>query len=99
MDPLEILRSCTGFEWDNGNRDKNWRKHRVSWGEAEQVFFRQPLIALDEAHSGAEPRWHALGTTGQDRHLLIVFTVRSTLIRVISARDMSPGERKLYRSR
>ena len=99
MDPLDLLRACTGFDWDEGNQDKSWRKHRVSKGEAEQVFFRQPLIAADEAHSGAESRWHALGTSNQDRHLLVVFTVRGTLIRVVSARDMSSNERALYQSR
>ena len=34
---LDILASCTGFEWDAGNAEKNWEQHRVSRGECEQV--------------------------------------------------------------
>ena len=98
MDPIDLLRTCTGFEWDDGNRDKNWHRHRVSQGKAEQVFFHEPLVARDAAHSEDEPRYHALGTTAAGRMLVVVFTVRRRLIRVISARDMSDWERRVYRS-
>lgn len=40
------LAECTGFEWDKGNNDKNWRKHRVSREEAEQVFSNRPLLLV-----------------------------------------------------
>ncbi len=42
------LDDCVGFEWDDGNQDKNWRKHRVTDAECEQIFFEQPLIALED---------------------------------------------------
>jgi len=42
----KILLKCTGFEWDEGNKDKNWIKHKVSNSECEEIFFNQPLIAL-----------------------------------------------------
>jgi hypothetical protein len=97
MDPDEILASLTGFEWDEGNLTKNWEKHQVSALECEQVFFNRPLIALpDERHSESEPRFYALGQTDSGRRLFIVFTARSDLIRVVSARDMSRKERKIY---
>ena len=41
VDLVDVLRECTGFDWDDGNSGKNWEKHRVSDGEAEQVFFNQ----------------------------------------------------------
>jgi uncharacterized DUF497 family protein len=88
-----------GFEWDAGNSRKNADKHGVTQGEAEQVFFNEPLIvATDRAHSIVEPRYHALGRTENDRLLHITFTVRGdgTLIRVISARAMSRKERQIY---
>ena len=44
MDRLEILRECSGFQWDEGNADKNWIKHRVSPREAEEMFFNEPLV-------------------------------------------------------
>jgi uncharacterized DUF497 family protein len=86
-----------GFDWDAGNRDKNWQKHRVSIGECEEVFFNLPLFLQDSpGHSQIGPRFLALGQTNAGRLLFIVFTVRQNKIRVISARDMSQKERYLY---
>jgi uncharacterized protein len=92
------LDTIEGFDWDAGNERKNL-KHEVSMAETEQVFFNQPLLLLeDAAHSQTEPRFHALGHTNEDRLLHISFTLRAsnTLIRVISARDMSKKERQIY---
>lgn len=86
-----------GFEWDNGNRDKNQLKHGVTCGECEEVFFNQPLIILDDAaHSQGEMRHAALGLTDAARKLFVVFTIRGGKIRVISARDMHRKERQFY---
>jgi len=89
----------TGFEWDEGNARKSSEKHEVSQSEAEQVFFNQPLLVLEDAkHSQDEVRFHALGKTDNARLLHETFTLRATgtLIRVISARDMHRKERKIY---
>jgi hypothetical protein len=98
MDELpEELAACTGFDWDDGNVDKNRGRNGVTAAEREQVFFQRPiLIAPDPAHSQDEVRFAALGTTVLDRRLTIVFTIRDTLIRVISARDVSRRERRVY---
>ena len=97
MDPAEVISDFIGFEWDEGNLTKNWEKHRVSALECEQVFFNRPLIAAtDERHSGPEPRFYALGQTDSGRRMFVVFTARVSFIRVISARDMSRKERKIY---
>jgi uncharacterized DUF497 family protein len=92
------LEAIVGFDWDAGNERKN-EKHGVSAPEAEQVFFNQPLLVLaDKAHSRDEPRFHALGRTHTGRRVHLTFTLRGggTLIRVISARDMSRKERQIY---
>jgi uncharacterized DUF497 family protein len=92
------LSKITGFNWDAGNTRKN-EKHGVSMAEAEQVFFNAPLILLEDAkHSSAEPRFHALGQTDDDRLLHITFTLRDAgeKIRVISARDMHRKEKASY---
>ena len=89
----------TGFEWDEGNERKSAEKHAVSQGEAEQVFFNEPLLVIADAkHSGDELRIHALGRTDEWRRLHVTFTLRQddTRIRVISARDMSRKERNIY---
>jgi len=97
MDMNKLLKA-TVFEWDDGNIDKNWIKHGVSPAECEQMFFNQPLvIADDDIHSGQEDRFYALGRTDANRLLFAVFTIRKNMIRVISARDMSAKERKVYK--
>ncbi len=94
--PDELLQ-CTGFQWDEGNADKNWTLHQVTQAEAEQVFFNRPiLVASDLRHSMEEARYASLGRTDAGRRLAIVFTLRDTLVRVISARDMSRSERRIH---
>jgi len=91
------LRQFKGFDWDGGNADKNWESHKVSLREAEQVFFNHPLIVADDVkHSGTERRYFVLGQTDDNRPLFVAFTLRGDRIRVISARDMSRRERKVY---
>ena len=86
-----------GFQWDQGNIDKNLFKHKVENWESEQVFFNKPLLILDDPrHSIPEKRWAAFGKTDASRFLIVIFTKRGDLIRVISARDMNKKERKFY---
>ena len=92
------LSKVTSFDWDDGNERKNDR-HVVTAAEAELIFFNVPLLLLDDTrHSESEVRYHALGKTAETRRLHVSFTLRSdaSLIRVISARDMSRNERKIY---
>ena len=95
MSPFDRI---TGFEWDNGNQQKNV-KHGVAPAEAEQVFLNEPLIITpDVTHSGVEQRYRALGRKNDGRQLTVIFTLRknTTLFRVISARDMHRKERATY---
>lgn len=93
----KLLSQCEGFEWDEGNINKNWLKHKVSPAECEQLFFNRPLVIQDDIkHSEAEKRFYALGRTDSKRTLFIAFTVRNKRIRVISAREMSGKEREVY---
>ncbi len=93
-DPLD---HCVGFDWDDGNIDKNWSSHRVAWWEAEEVFFNRPRpIFEDTKHSGVEARFYVLGQTNAGRLLFVSFTIREDLIRPISAREMNVRERKTY---
>lgn len=88
-----------GFDWDDGNANKIIDKHNVLPSEAEQVFFNEPLLLLEDfKHSQDEARYHALGITDDRRLLHVTFTLRAkgSLIRVISARDMHRKERNIY---
>ncbi|MBC8087855.1 MAG: BrnT family toxin [Phycisphaerae bacterium] len=96
-DAYDNLASATGFDWDAGNAPKVRSRHNVGPGECEQAFFSEPfIVAADVAHSKLERRWRALGRTVAGRHVFIIFTMRGTLIRVISARNMNRKERLQY---
>lgn len=94
---VDQLRECVGFQWDAGNSEKNWQGHQVSRGEAEEAFFNHPLmIGDDPVHSSQESRFYVLGQTNAGRRLFVAFTIRVNLIRIISARDMSRREQRVY---
>jgi uncharacterized DUF497 family protein len=95
--PPTVLPDPIAFEWDDGNADKNRRRHGVLGSECEEVFGGPPLLlAEDLAHSVTESRWFALGRTRTGRSLFVAFTIRRNRIRVVSARDMSRKERSTY---
>jgi uncharacterized DUF497 family protein len=86
------------FDWDAGNEQKNWIKHNVSAKEAEEPFFTdEQLILEDIRHSTKhEERYILIGKSKQDRMLFIVYTLRKKKIRIISARDADRKEVLLY---
>jgi uncharacterized DUF497 family protein len=89
--------NIVGFDWDEDNDCKNIGKHNVFDSEAEQIFFNHPLVVKrDYKHSQTEERFYALGRTHHDRLLFIAFTIRSEKIRVISAREMTNREVRVY---
>ena len=83
------LAQIEGFDWDEGNSRKSVEKHDVSQAEAEQIFFNDPLLIVEDvSHSVRELRLQALGRTDAGRLLLFDITLRGDgrLIRVIFAR-------------
>ncbi|MEW6407048.1 MAG: BrnT family toxin, partial [Chloroflexota bacterium] len=54
------------------------------------------VVRDDTKHSHREKRYYCLGQTNANRWLFVAFTFRKNKIRVISARDMSPKERRVY---
>lgn len=86
------------FEWNEGNQDKNEKKHDVTAREAEEVFFDDNKQEYpDPTHSGKESRKIVVGSTRRSRLLFVVYTKRGGKVRVISARDLKKKkERSLY---
>jgi uncharacterized DUF497 family protein len=85
------------FEWDELKAAANLKKHGVSFEEAKTVF--DNVIAAifdDEAHSVGEKREIIIGHSRNNRLLLISFTERSNIIRIISARLATRTEREDY---
>jgi uncharacterized DUF497 family protein len=99
MTDVATVPGFEGFDWSGGNAEKNWEKHRVTPVEVEQVFFNSPLLtSADHAHSQSEKRFFVLGQTDEGRELFVAFAIRAMRVRVVSARDMSRQERRIYRS-
>lgn len=94
---MKIICCPIKFDWDFGNFEKNYKKHKIKNVEAEEAFLNIPAVFLeDEKHSSDEKRQMLLGRSDKGKHLSIIFTIRSKKIRIISARAMSRKERKLY---
>ena len=96
--PVNPLELCVGFDWDDWNVGKNWERHRVMPEEAEDIFFHDPMLLRDDPkQSSTERRYQAMGETTAGRKLIVAFTVRRNLIRVISVRDLNRKEGEEYR--
>ncbi len=94
---MDILPDPVVFDWDTGNSDKNWVKHKVEKQESEEVFVNKPLLTYeDPEHSKTEKRFQAMGVTNKNRGLFLIFTIRNEKVRVISVRDMNRKEEKTY---
>ena len=85
------------FEWDDEKAQKNLEKHGVSFEEAQTVF-ADPLagIKIDPDHSVGEIREIIVGYSERERLLLVSFTERGEIIRIINARLATRRERNVY---
>ena len=83
------------FEWDESKADANIRKHGVTFWEATEVFGDElSSVASDPDHSQEEDCFLLFGRSQGGRYLVVSFTERAEIIRIISARRMTPPERK-----
>ena len=85
------------FKWDPRKAAKNLRKHHVSFKEAATVF-SDPLSATvsDPDHSKEEDRYIIVGLSNRFRHLIVSFAEQGDYFRIISARELTRGERQVY---
>jgi len=85
------------IRWDPVKANTNWRKHGVTFFEAESVF-RDPLLAAghDEVHSDAEDRFTSTGISRQGRIITVTYTIRNDEAWIINARCAHPSERRRY---
>jgi uncharacterized DUF497 family protein len=85
------------FEWDRDKSANNQKKHRVSFDEAVTVFY-DPFAATfrDPDHSIDEVRFITVGYSSDHRLLVVSYTERGAMIRIISARRANARERKRH---
>ena len=87
------------FEWDENKNAINKVKHRVSFEEAETVFYDENAVMIpDPEHSEYEERFILLGFSAMARLLLVCHCYRSrdNVIRFISARKANAREARQY---
>lgn len=87
------------FGWDEQKAWSNERKHRVSFEEAQTVFYDENArLSYDPDHSQNEDRYILLGMSASVRLLVVCHVYRSNneVIRIISARKATKQERQQY---
>ena len=87
------------FEWDLKKASANLRKHRISFAEAQDVFFDEhALLTADPDHSVIEDRFVVLGMSARSRLLVVCHCYRESeeVIRIISAIRADRHEREQY---
>ncbi|MBI4670189.1 MAG: BrnT family toxin [Chloroflexi bacterium] len=85
------------FEWDSSKAAQNIKKHRISFEEAVTVL-QDPLgwTFFDPDHSDDESRFITIGMSERRRLLFVAHTDRENRVRILSARRVTPRERKMY---
>lgn len=85
------------FEWDPEKARRNETKHGVSFLEAATVLDDDHASTVaDPDRSEGEARYLTFGKSSSGRPLVVAHTDRGANIRIISARRMTPGERRAY---
>ncbi len=85
------------FEWDPEKARENEQNHGITFAQATEVFDDDHSSSVpDPDHSVDEERYLIFGTSKQGTHLVVSYTGRGDRIRLISARSMTPRERRAY---
>lgn len=85
------------FEWDENKNQTNITKHGIDFQEASTAFGDPMALDFDDPdHSLGEYRLLLLGMTITQRHVVISYTEREDQIRIISAREMTRNEKRIY---
>jgi uncharacterized DUF497 family protein len=87
------------FEWDENKNEINKKKHRISFEEAQTVFYDDAALVIDDPeHSQEEDRFIILGLSKRANLLVVCHCYRAsdTVIRIISARKATKNETKQY---
>lgn len=85
------------FEWDASKADANLAKHGVSFEKALSRFFDPEQVAFyDPEHSGDEDRELLVAHSSLGRLLIVSYTLRGRVARLISARKATRREAQNY---
>jgi uncharacterized DUF497 family protein len=85
------------FEWDVKKAEANYKKHGVLFSETLPVFEDEYAITImDDESDPEEQRFVSIGLGTKERILVVVYSYRGKMIRIISARLAEAHERSQY---
>ena len=85
------------FAWDEQKAAANLARHGVSFEEAATVFGDPLSDAFDDPdHSAEERGFLIIGASDRGRMLIVSHADDGEVVRIISAREPTSGERKSY---
>lgn len=90
------------FEWDENKNEINKHKHKISFEEAQTVFYDdEALLINDPDHSYDEERFILLGFSKNANLLVVCHCLRASesIIRIISARKATKTEKNQYQAK
>jgi hypothetical protein len=82
------------FEWDPEKRLSNIKKHGIDFIHA-RIVFQNPYIRESAKSINGELRWLVIGLIDED-YVTVVYTLRGSVIRIISMRKARNGERRKH---
>ena len=84
------------FEWDKNKNEINIDKHSIDFKDALKIFEdKYQISSLDKRKDYGEIRWKIIGKIF-GTVISVIYTIRNTNIRIISARKASRIERYEY---
>ncbi len=86
------------FLFDSARAKSNLKKHKVSFADAEGVFYDPFAIHNEDPYSENEERFIAIGMGSVSQILVVIYTYRGEEIRLISVRRATGREVKEYES-
>ncbi len=87
------------FEWDANKNDSNIKKHEISFEEAKAAFLDNDMVIKEDTREDyGEHRFIGIGKV-LEKVILVVYTMRKTVIRLISARKANSKEKQIYYER
>jgi uncharacterized DUF497 family protein len=82
------------FSWDDQKNNSNQEKHKISFEDAIDIFNDPDRINYKSTRKG-EQRFKTIGKAFQ-AIIIVIFTTRKLVVRIISARRASKKERREY---
>ena len=83
------------YDWNPNKAKSNYKKHGVRFADAVGVFEDENAITIQDEHK-SEDRFITIGRDFLSRILVVVYTFRKVVIRIISARKATAREKRTY---